>query len=150
MKSPSDKPNALGADKQATNQHSASQHADNQQLAQKMNQVLTHSIDNLSPNTLSDIAQARANALAKLDKNRARSAVNSAQKRWHSNNWLNLGVPVAAVVLLGVSVKYLRVESVPALPLAMMSAEIPTEDLAMLEELEFVTWLAENEPNALL
>lgn len=139
MKLPSDKPNALDVDS-----------AENQQLAQQMNQALAQSIENLSPDTLSDIAQARAKALAKINKNRTRPKVNSAQKLAYSNTWFTLAVPVAVAVLLGVTVKYLRVESVPALPLAMMAAQVPTEDLAMLEDLEFVSWLAENEPNALL
>lgn len=104
-----------------------------------VNNALDHSVNNLSENTLSDIARVRAIAL------------NQGNVQARSNtSVVNIGVSVAAAVMIAISVNYVSFETIPELPLAMMATEVPSEDFAMLEELEFVTWLAENEQNALL
>ena len=69
---------------------------------------------------------------------------------WLFNPMIKIGVPVAVAVMIVISVKYVTFETIPELPLAMMATEVPNEDFAMLEDLEFVTWLAENEQSALL
>ena len=116
-----------------------------------VNSALNHSVSNLPENTLSDIAQARTIA---LNKNRTKAkpkiSVVDTCITWLYNPMIKIGIPLAVAVVIAVSVKYVSVETIPELPLAIMATEIPNEDFAMLEDLEFVAWLAENEQSALL
>ena len=118
---------------------------------QSVNNALDHSVDSLPESTLADLARVRAVALNS----------NNIQSSSHKsivdtfiaclfNPMIKIGVPVAAVIMISLSVKYASVEVIPELPLAMMAADVPTEDFAMLEDLEFVTWLAKNEQSTLL
>jgi len=118
---------------------------------QPINEALDHSVAHLSKSTLSDIARVRATALSQS--NTQTKSMKSVVERclaWLFNPSISIGVPVAAAVIIAVSVKYASVKTIPELPLAMMAIEVPNEDFAMLEDLEFVTWLAENEQSALL
>jgi len=118
---------------------------------QSVNDALDHSVSNLAENTLSDIARVRALALNQSNAQvAAKKSVVDTCVTWLLNPMINIGVPVAVAVIIAVSVKYVSFETIPELPLAMMATEVPNEDFAMLEDLEFVTWLAENEQSALL
>ncbi len=118
---------------------------------QSVNDALDHSVAHLSEKTLLDIARVRAIALNHSNtQTRSRTSVIDRCLGWLFNPFINIGVPIAVAVVIAISVKYASVESIPELPLAMMVTEVPNEDFAMLEDLEFVTWLAENEQNALL
>ncbi len=118
---------------------------------QSVNNALDHSVNNLSENTLSDIARVRAIALNQGNvQARSNTSVVNIALTWLCNPKVNIGVSVAVAVMIAISVNYASFETIPELPLAMMATEVPSEDFAMLEELEFVTWLAENEQNALL
>ena len=118
-----------------------------------VNSSLDQSVEQLSASIKSDIAQARVKALSKLKQNKQnkqKSNILNVIKSYLVSPAISVGLPVAAAVVVVISMKYMPVESIPELPLAMMATEIPNEDFAMLAELEFVTWLAENEQNSLL
>jgi len=115
------------------------------------NDALDHSVAHLSQNTLSDITRVRAVALSQSNaQTRSRKSVINRCIDWLFNPFINVGVPIAVAVVIAISVKYASIDAIPELPLAMMATEVPNEDFAMLEDLEFVTWLAENEQSALL
>ncbi len=116
------------------------------EVAPLVNDALDQSVASLSDSVLSDIAQARNAALAAAQINSQKTPL----AQLLASSFPRVALPVAAAVIIGVSVQYNSVESVPALPLAMVTSEIPNEALTLLEDLEFVTWLAENEPEALL
>ena len=118
---------------------------------QSVNDALDHSVSNLAENTLSDIARVRALALSQGNAQvTSKKSVIDTCITWLFNPIINIGVPVAVAIMIAISVKYVSFETIPELPLAMMATEVPNEDFAMLEDLEFVTWLAENEQSALL
>lgn len=118
---------------------------------QSVNNALNHSVNTLPESTLTDIARVRALALnsKNVQLNPQKSIVDTLIA-WLFNPMFKIGVPVAAVITIFISVNYASVEVIPELPLAMMAADVPTEDFAMLEDLEFITWLAKNEQSTLL
>ena len=120
-----------------------------QQAEQQIIAALDASVQNLPKQTQDDIYHARIKALnAYQQRARQQSRTNTAT--WFSSPFPKVALPVAAAVLVAVSLNYHSTSSIPQLPLAMMTEEMPTEDLTMLEDLEFVTWLAENEQQTLL
>lgn len=123
----------------------------NAKTISSVNKALNHSADTLSESTLLDLARIRAIALNSENVQKsARKSIFDTFIAWLFNPMVNIGVPVAAVVMVVVLVKYVSVDAIPELPVVMMAADVPTEDFAMLEDLEFVTWLAENEQSILL
>lgn len=122
-------------------------HPANSELAQLVNTALDQSVNNLSAQAVSDIAQARHQALLMAKNNRQKvSLANQIQQ----SLFPRVAIPVAAALIVAVLVNHNSVEPVPVLPLAMVTSDIPTEELTLLEDLEFVTWLAENEQDVLL
>jgi len=118
---------------------------------QTANDALDLSAKNLPENILSDIARVRTNALNQgYATVVSKSSIVDTWLTWLFNPMVNLGIPVVAAVIIAVLVDNASVESIPELPLVMMATEVPIEDFALLEDLEFVTWLAENEQSALL
>lgn len=129
----------------------------NQQAAeQTVNTVveaLDASVTNMPEQKKADIASARMTALKVLRQKQAEPQKLSYVEQvtnWITQPFSKVAFPVAAAVLVAVSLNYQTAEPIPQLPLAMMNEEVPTEDLTMLEDLEFVTWLAENPQEALL
>ncbi len=121
------------------------------EAVQSINNALNHSVNTLPESTLADLARVRA--LALNSKNVQMSSQNSILDTiiaWLFNPMFKIGIPVAAAITIFISVNYVSVEAIPELPLAMMAADIPTEDFAMLEDLEFITWLTKNEQSTLL
>ena len=120
---------------------------------QSVNDALDNSVNNLSENTLSDIARVRMLALNQ-SKTQARSKKSLFELglTWLAISKVNIGISVAAAtaVIIAISVSYVSYQTIPELPLVMMATDVPNEDFAMLEDLEFVTWLAENEQSTLL
>jgi hypothetical protein len=112
--------------------------------------ALDQSVDNLSDKALSDIAQARHAAMNALYNKKQKLTVAEQMTQWVKQPFPRVAFPVAAAVVIAVSLNYSFVDSVPAIPLAMMTEDVPTEDLTLLEDLEFVTWLAQNEQDVLL
>lgn len=140
MKSPSKNKNKI-----------KSEHNEDVETVQSVNNALNHSANTLTESTLSDIARIRAIALNSNNlEMRLKKSVFDTFIAWLFNPMINIGVPVAAAIMIAISVKYVSVEAIPELPLEMVAANVPTEDFSMLEDLEFVTWLAENEQSALL
>ncbi|MBE1298689.1 MAG: hypothetical protein GJ680_02095 [Alteromonadaceae bacterium] len=116
---------------------------DSERVQQQVTRVLDEANDSLSQQQLSDISQARMNAL------RLARAAKSTDAQGANLSWLKrhyqLATPVAVAVLLAVLVSYNQINTVPAIPAEMMLGEVPTEELALLEDLEFASWLAEQE-----
>jgi len=122
-------------------------HHSDQKIEQLSREALNYSVETLSDETLTDLAQVRHAALRAA---RADSHERTFFDKLQSYLTLGLTLPlsrvmIAAAVLITVSVNYHNTESIPALPMAMVGAKMPYEDLALLEDLEFVTWLAENQ-----
>ena len=112
------------------------------EITQWVNQALDQSVAAMPNKVQSDIAKAR------------REAISQSQKPNTLVQYLlplpKVAIPVAAAALIVVMMPQINQEPVPALPVAMVTSQIPTEDLSLLESLEFVTWLAENEQETLL
>ncbi len=125
--------------------------ASHDESLQRVNSALDHSVNHLSDKTLADLAHIRAIALAqKNSQDKPIQFSVDTLVSWLLNPMVNIGIPVAGAVMIAITVNYLSVESIPELPLALMASDIPNEEFAMLENLEFVTWLAENEQSTLL
>lgn len=114
------------------------------------NDALDFSVSTLSEEQCADISKVRSIALSKAQSNSQFEFGSTFLKLVEQSSWLKLTAPVAAVFLVVITVNNVMVEPVPELPLAMINGEVPTEDLAMLEDLEFVIWLAKNEENIML
>lgn len=115
----------------------------------------------LSDEVVSDIARARMNAVAAAKRQGGRTNLNQLIKRRLSviSDWLcsqasvgkiTLAAPMAVAVIVTVLVSYNHSNPIPAIPAEIFSGEVPTEELAMLEELEFASWLAEQQQEGLL
>ncbi|MCJ8269556.1 MAG: hypothetical protein MJK04_09160 [Psychrosphaera sp.] len=129
-------------------------------VEQAVNAALDQSVHNLSDKAVGDIYQARHAALNALH---SRNAGQSRQAKKGIGAQLmqmvmqmamqpfpRVAFPVAAAMLLAITLNYETSDPVPALPLALMTEDVPTEDLALLEDLEFVTLMAQNEQDVLL
>jgi len=112
--------------------------------------ALDQSIDQMSASTLTDIADVRRQALAHLNVEKSKNSLIDIVKKWLMMPPVAAGLPVAFAIMVTISIKDTEMDSIPELPLAMMVTEVPNEDFAMLEDLEFVAWLAENEQSILL
>lgn len=91
----------------------------------------------LSDDVLDELRQRRQQALRDA---RAQVAGHSRFKGWQGA----VVLPAAAVAVFAF-LRYDTGEVIPALPSAALLAEVPAEDLALLEDLEFASWLAEQE-----
>ena len=120
----------------------------------------------LPEEVLSDIAQARMNALRTV----RQQEVNGSQKPRFSKRLtevrdrlryqlsleqlslhnIKVTAPVAVAVVVAVLVSYNQNNAVPVLPTELVSGDVPTEELAMLEDLEFASWLAEQQQEGVL
>jgi len=121
------------------------------ETVQSVNNALNHSVNTLPESTLADLARVRAHALNSNNvQMSSQNSIIDTVIAWLFNPMFKIGIPVAAAITIFISVNYVSVEAIPELPLAMMAADIPTEDFAMLEDLEFITWLAKNEQSTLL
>ncbi|MBT4523239.1 MAG: hypothetical protein HOC23_24825 [Halieaceae bacterium] len=114
-------------------------------IEQLINSALDQSADNLSERVLADLAQTRNRALRAGHEEPAATNFAESLSQWIIQPLPRVAVPVVAVVAVAVSLNYIWTETIPPLSLAMVAEEMPTEDLSLLEDLEFVTWLAENE-----
>ncbi len=121
-----------------------------EKVEKTLNRALDQSIEQLSTSTLSDIAQVRRQALKHLSARNNKVSLIDIAKKWLLMPSITVGLPAALAIMITISMQYTKVESIPELPLAMMITEVPNEDFAMLEDLEFVAWLAENEQSVLL
>jgi hypothetical protein len=129
-------------------------------VEQAVNTALDQSVHNLSDKALGDIYKARHAALNAL------KTQNAGQSRQTKKDitaqfmqmamqmamqpFPRIALPVAAAVLIAITLNVETSDPLPAIPLALVTEDVPTEDLALLEDLKFVTWLAENEQDVLL
>ncbi len=125
---------------------------------QKVQKVVAESLDqanaSLTESQRADITQARLNAikLASQQKPSQRWLGRLFEKLkpvWLLQNY-HLAAPAAVAVIVAVLVSYNQVETVPAIPAELMLGEVPLEELALLEDLEFASWLAEQEQKGAL
>lgn len=121
-----------------------------QKIEQHINEVLDQSVARLPNETLTDIARVRNIALRKMNKQAQPTSMLERFKEVMVLPVTQVAMPVALAVIVGILVNYHSPEEIPALPVAMVTADIPGEDLTLLEDLDFVTWLAENEQEVLL
>ena len=119
--------------------------------------VLEQTNSRLSDEVLSDITQTRLVAMQKAQETTPKPCyIRYMQEAY---DWLRydlfvhnykMAAPVAVAVVVTVLVSYTKDNSVPVLPLELLSGDVPTEELAMLEDLEFANWLAEQQQEGLL
>ncbi|MBD1388497.1 hypothetical protein IC617_03565 [Neiella sp. HB171785] len=123
--------------------------SNNKEVEQLVNQQLDASNEQLTTSARNDISQARLAAL--------RAGQNQRQYRSEQSNsvlapffnrprW-QYAMPVVALAAI-MLVTYPSPETIPALPHELMSADVPNADLALLEDLEFATWLAQRQQEA--
>jgi hypothetical protein len=115
-----------------------------------LNEALDNSVNNMHKSVLTDLAQARNIALMQCNKSLDKESFFTLPEILFNSPLFKVTAPIAVVVLISLSITSQVEESVPQIPSAMVNSGIPSEDLALLDELEFITWLAENENNALL
>lgn len=140
MTSPSDQKTTKTNDKADLDKALAQQAV----LTQKVNKALDNSVAQMSSETSVQLSNIRQAALRHA-KHKVKRAKPGLFKEMKLNPFFQLSLPVAAAVLVVVSLNKYSNETIPALPLAMTTSQMPAEDLALLKDLEFVTWLAENE-----
>jgi len=125
-----------------------------QKINQAINRKLDESLEQLSDKKTADISLMRVDALKKANELSNKGQFNHSLENilglfsWHKS--MTLAAPMAAAIVLTILVIPPSSEPIPELPFALMSADIPSEDLALLENLEFLTWLANNEMDAVL
>lgn len=129
---------------------SPSKENQNDKTAKALNQALDASVKNLSASIVADLEKARNTALMKSAVGSDKTSIFTLLNLIFNNMMFKVAAPIAAVILISLTTINQPKSIVPEIPLAMMSDQVPTEDLMLLEELEFITWLAENEQNALL
>ena len=133
-------------------------------VEQAVNAALDQSVHNLSDKALGDIYKARHAALNALKTQNAGQSrqtkkditaqfmqmVMQMAMQMAMQPFPRIALPVAAAVLIAITLNVETSDPLPAIPLALVTEDVPTEDLALLEDLKFVTWLAENEQDVLL
>ena len=120
------------------------QNTQENKVADKVNQALDQSVANMSPQTSAELSHIRQQALAQVNSSAA-TTKSGLFDAFNIKPLFQVAMPVAAAALVVVSLNHYSDKAIPALPLAMTSSQMPAEDLALLQDLEFVTWLAENE-----
>ncbi|BDX05679.1 DUF3619 family protein [Planctobacterium marinum] len=121
-------------------------------LNRNVNTLLDEANAKLSDEVLSDITQARLNALhtasAKRDqKNKLPMPIQWWQRMQQEvmTHQFRYVAPAAVAVIVAVLVSYNQSNTVPVLPEVFFTGDIPGEELALLEDLEFASWLAEQQ-----
>lgn len=131
--------------------------AETKDVEKQVISALEQANSRLSDDVLSDIAQARLNALSKAQETGPQSFLIRHMQGMYE--WLRydlfvhnykMAAPLAVAVVVTVLVSYTQDNSVPVLPLELLSGDVPTEELAMLEDLEFANWLAEQQQEGVL
>lgn len=127
--------------------------SEQQQLEQQIADSLNQSVAHMAGDKIADIAQVRKHALAQASKktrvsdNKKDELLGAKIKSWFAPQVL---VPVSLAVCLAVLVNYQSVDNpvpsdfahVQPLPIEVFDESIPTEDIALLQDLEFAHWLA--------
>lgn len=115
---------------------------------------LDHEVENLPPSVSAELAVRRRQAILQAKEEdthfvrRSFSRLGDQIKALIAYRHIT---PVALAVCLAVLVNYLyqpagldkNLAAIPALPKAMVTDGVPNEELALLQDLEFATWLSE-------
>jgi len=126
----------------------------NKQQSNEVEKQITAALDslndNLSDKVLTDIAQVREKALTSRQETnqqtisfRLASLINSLIS--HLTLKVSLPLGVAAALLITLTYNNLNLQQIPEIPLAMTTTNMPSEDITLLQDLEFIQWLAEHE-----
>ena len=121
------------------------------ELEAHVRQCLDNANQDLPDVVRQDISQARIQALAqaKLYSSDKKSPLFAKALELFgyifSDNLAKLGGPLAVAVIAAVLVSYRLTDTIPAFPGELLTADVPMEDFALLEELEFANWLAEQQ-----
>ena len=120
-----------------------------QDVERLINQRLDSANEQLSDAVRADISRARQQALriARQNKSETLSIRERVLESFVNYKW-QLSMPMAVAAAVVILVSYTSRETIPMLPEEILVADIPTEDLGLLEDLEFATWLAEQEQGA--
>lgn len=122
--------------------------SEEQKLQQRVNGALQAQDAGMSDQVRLDIQRARIAALNNV----------GSQSLWFKlKNVVNdhqlplIATPMALAVAIAVLVNFQPTQGIPELPAEMLlAADLPNEDLQLLEDLEFVDWLAKQQEEALL
>lgn len=115
-----------------------------------INQAVHEALDEenhaLPPEVKHDLQNARLKALAQL-----RKPVETRQS-WFDKigfefksafYWTT--APVAVAIAVVILLSYQSIDTLPVFPADMLTAQVPQEDLALLEDLEFADWLSQQQ-----
>ena len=124
---------------------------DPKRLEKQINSHLDKANDALSEDIQNDIHKARVRAIAQaklkantLPYSTTRQILSSINlQHIFTTKLIYTATPVALALLVLIS--YKPIKTIPALPGSFYSEDVPMEDLAMLEDLEFADWLAEQQ-----
>ena len=114
-----------------------------------INQRLDQANEGLDERVRADISHARMRALraARQQKSSRTGFISQLISSCVNYKW-QLSMPMAVAAAVVILVSYTSRETIPAFPTEMLVADIPTEDLELLEDLEFATWLVQQEQGA--
>lgn len=127
--------------------------SDQDPLADWVSKQLDDANEQLTEQQLKDIQQVRLNALRGQTEIRQRGWLFRAHEyiaQQLGSSSVLVAAPVAVAVIMGLLVSYSNESEIPALPLEYVSTDVPSEELALLEDLDFATWLAENNQESVL
>ncbi|MGJ8682140.1 hypothetical protein [Paraglaciecola sp.] len=111
--------------------------SDDMKIAKKVNDLLDTENEKLSVEACADISRARLQALNSANPDKLTLA------RFISKPTQFVVAPLALSAVFLVLVNFYSGDTLPHLPKHLFAQDVPMEDLAMLEELEFASWLAE-------
>lgn len=120
-----------------------------QTIVQQATSALDHANESLPEGTLNDLAHVRQRALL-VNKKQGKSFTFEALYNWLTASYSRMVMPIAATALIVLTIQIQPNSGIPELPSELVTQQIPSEDLNMLQELEFVAWLAENEQSKVL
>ena len=144
------KPELLDANSDKLN--SGSSDLGEQSVNHLVNRQLDHEVDQVSPKIASQLQAIREKAL-KTRVKRPSTVFNQLHSWLSMQTWLTFKSmsPIGLAVCLAILVNYLNqpanelvdVVAVQPIPAELLTASVPTEDLALLQDLEFAIWLSE-------
>lgn len=118
--------------------------SEQQLIEQKIVESLNSAEQDLPVETKNELSLARRAAILQ-----ARRAQHTQSSLWRklvgSITEIKFALPASLAIALLYIVNIEQPNSVPAFPADMLSMDLPSEDLELLEDLEFANWLAEQE-----
>lgn len=119
-----------------------------QDIEARVKQCLDEADQALPEQVCQDLSQARVQALAKARLVSSNGEINKALNvlhRLYTFSFSISGASLAVAALLVVLVSYWQTDTNPEFPGELLIANVPMEDFALLEDLEFASWLAEQQ-----